>query len=569
MTGPPSAQDVADALALTLEREDASGELWCPPGDGAALRHWVTDRSASLGTGIRRAVRLARLMAMADRDYVRFLYTRIGALRTRHFRQSLQTAAAEGRLQKSVAVLSDIGVALPEPALAAPDDARQAFEIDFAQMPRLAALIDILHNALGFAAVADMLAPLLQPIPKSSANEVARALHAAINAWLGERLESPNHILQAQRLRAFLASRGRVAPETIDDEGILLFWTSAMEAAEEERVDGFKLYRSAAAAMLRYRGALRDAAAARHLEQSIGEGLENTDIAIDQVEASSESWQSPLRALMLPPANAIKWLNRKEQHGLLNYLGGPADAESDEATDNNGPWNSGLAGDAPFDLAFRLTLLRVDVFGAAQASIVARLRKRGAPDGAIAQAMEPIDDVAYANAAAAYAELSDQLRLETLAALGSLMEAGAAEAVILLDHLAGPDAVKAVLGGMLAHALAGATSDTEAVRKRIGPALRSAMADPASVPEGAGRDLLLEAVAAARKVNRAGFRREDRGDDAMRTALQAGAAAVVEVARELVRLTATFSAALPGDIAADRSRFLLVFRHIYLGTKEN
>jgi hypothetical protein len=568
MAGPPSAQDVADALALTLERQDSSGELWCPPGDGIALRRWVTDRSASLGTGIRRAVRLARLMAMADRDYVRFLYARITALRTRHFRQSLQTAAAEGRLPRSVAILSDIGVVLPEPALAAPDDARQAFEIDFAQMPRLAALIDILHNALGFSVVADMLAPLLQPLPKSSANEVARALHAALNAWLGERLESPNHILQAQRIRAFLTSRGRVAPETVDDEGILLFWTAATEVAEEERVDGFKLYRSAAAAMLRYRDALRDAAAARQLEQSIGEGLENTDIAIDQVEASSESWQSPLRALLSPPANAIKWLNRKEQHGLLNYLGGPA--EADEAGEDGSPWKAGLAGDARFDLAFRLTLLRVDVFGAAQASIVARLRKRAAPDEAIAQAMEPVDDMAYANAAAGYTGLSDQLRLESLAALASLMEAGAAEAVILLDHLAGPDAVKAVLGAMLAHTLsAGAASDTEAVRKRIGPALRSAVADPASVPEGVGRDLLLEAVAAARKVNRAGFRREDRADHAMQAALQAGAAAVVEVARELARLTEVISAAPPGDSAADRSRFFPVFRRIYLAEKEN
>ena len=78
MSASPSAQDVADALAMTLEREDASGAPWCPPGDAAALRQWVTDRSASLGTGLRRATRLARLMAVADgrADYIRFLYER-------------------------------------------------------------------------------------------------------------------------------------------------------------------------------------------------------------------------------------------------------------------------------------------------------------------------------------------------------------------------------------------------------------------------------------------------------------------------------------------------------------
>src|SRR5215468_8531225 len=150
MAGPPSAQDVADALAMTLEREDAAGAPWCPPGDGAAVRRWVTDRSAALGSGIRRAVRLARLMAVADgRDYARFIYVRLAALRARHFRQVLEAAVAEGRLPKRVAVLSDSGVHLNEPALAAPGDAPTAFEIDFAQMPRLAALIDVMHNALG------------------------------------------------------------------------------------------------------------------------------------------------------------------------------------------------------------------------------------------------------------------------------------------------------------------------------------------------------------------------------------------------------------------------------------
>ena len=36
-----------------------------------------------------------------------------------------------------------------------------SFDIDFAQMPRLAALLDVLHNALGFASVEDLLEPIL------------------------------------------------------------------------------------------------------------------------------------------------------------------------------------------------------------------------------------------------------------------------------------------------------------------------------------------------------------------------------------------------------------------------
>jgi hypothetical protein len=44
---------------------------------------------------------------------------------------------------------------------------------------------------------------------------------------------------------------------------------------------------------------------------------------------------------------------------------------------------------------------------------------------------------------------------------------------------------------------------------------------------------------------------------------------VVEVVRELARLTAAFSKAPPGNLAADRARFPLVFRRIYLVAKEN
>jgi len=179
MAASPNAQDVAEALAITLEREGTSGALWCPPGDGETLRRWVTDRTAALGTGIRRAVRLARLMAVADgRDYVRFLYVRLPALRARLFHAALQEAAVQGRLDRSVAVLLDNCVHLREPAVAPEAEAGGVFEIDFTQMPRLAALLDFLHNALGFAVVADLLAPLLKrPVPASSATLPERAAY--------------------------------------------------------------------------------------------------------------------------------------------------------------------------------------------------------------------------------------------------------------------------------------------------------------------------------------------------------------------------------------------------------
>jgi hypothetical protein len=595
MPTPPSAQDVADALAMTLEREDVSGAPWCPPGDAVALRKWVTDRSASLGTGIRRAMRLARLMAVADgrTDYIRFLYERVGSLRARLFRQALERAAAEGRLPNSFATLTENGVHLREAALTPQGAPQDAFEIDFVQMPRLAALLDIMHNALGFTVVADLLAPLLPKAgaPKSSADEVARALQAALNAWLSERLESNNHILQAQHIRGFISGRGRLAPETVDDETILLFWIKAAEASETERIEGFRLYRTVAGAMLRYRQALRDAMAERHLEEALGRGLEpaNDSAISEQVDSRGESWRSPLRMLYKPPASRVKWLTAREQHVLLNYLGGPADDAKDadkeppnpaEDSDDN-TWNGGLAGDERFSLSHWLTLLRADVFGTAQASIVGQLRKRADAETAIAQGVETLDAANYAAAASVYADLRAQLHVESLAALALLMEAGAAEAVILLRALGGDAVVAEIVGPARRRPVLVGDDDDDAMEEEddtedaadllqaIAPRLTAAIADPTTVAEGAGRTVLVEAVTARRKVSRAGFRREDRADPQMATALRSGATAVFDVIQELDRLMGTVSAKAAGaDLAGDRARFVAAFRNIYLGGAE-
>jgi hypothetical protein len=161
------------------------------------------------------------------------------------------------------------------------------------------------------------------------------------------------------------------------------------------------------------------------------------------------------------------------------------------------------------------------------------------------------------------------------------MEAGAAEAVILLRWLGGDAAVASVVGPARRRPVLvrddddddddedETEHDADDLRAQIAPRLTAAIADPSKVPEGDGRTLLLEAVAARRKVSRAGFRREDRADVAMADALRAGAAAVFEVIRELDRLTIALSAKAPAaDLAGDTARFMAAFRHIYLGAAD-
>ena len=565
----PGIQDVAQALAITAERETVDGALWCPFHDGATLRRWVTDRGSALGGGIRRMVRLARLMSAAcDGDYSRFLYVRLPALRSAHFRHELSAAAVP---LKVIADISETGVLLGEPAMALQWRQDQGFAIDFTQMPRLAALLDFLHNSLGFAAVANMLQPVTGPGPATAhADDVARPLHAALNAWLTPRLGSTNHHRQAQRIRAFLAERGRVVPEAIDDDAILRFWMVTNAAPADDSVEGFRLYRSAASALLRYRQALIDAAAARHLETSFGRASGwDMDTGSPPAEWTSDSWQSPLRTVMSPPSSRIKWLTKREQGQLSNVLGAPE--ESGDTPEDGNPstrWKAGLAGDDnPFDLSFWLTLLRADVFGSAQASVVARLRKHAAATAAIAEAIEPIDDNAYASRAAGYLAVAKQLRVECLAALAILMEQGAVEAMFLLRQFGGAEAIADIIGPLDA---ASAVLECDEVPAQLGDAiasvLRAAIGVQGGIAPGSTRQLLLTARTAAGNVNRMGFRRQDRADATMLAGLRWGAPAVVDLIRELERLGAVLAPkAATASVSDDREQFLSTFEHIYCG----
>jgi hypothetical protein len=338
---------------------------------------------------------------------------------------------------------------------------------------------------------------------------------------------------------------------------------------------------------------LRDAMVERHLEEALGRGLEpaNDNAINEQVDSRGEPWCSPLRMLYKPPASRVKWLTAKEQRLLLNYLGGPADEANDTddeppdpaADSADGAWHGGLAGDERFSLSHWLTLLRADVFGSVQASIVGRLRKRAAVETAIAQAVETLDAAAYAAAANVYADLRAQLHVESLAALALLMEAGAAEAVILLRGLGGAAAVAEIVGPARRQPVLVSDDDDEDagqeenetedtadnLRQVISPRLMAAVADPTTVAEGAGRTLLVEAVTARRKVSRAGFRREDRADLRMAMALRAGATAIFDVINELDRLVGVLSSkAGEADLAGDTARFIATFRTTYLGGAE-
>lgn len=584
---PHGAQEVADAMAATFEREDLAGSQlrWCPERDAIAVRRWIVDRSRDLGGGIRRVVRFARLAAIAGGgDHLRFLYdTRIPSLRAPYFKATLLAARACGRLSQGQAMLSPTGVTLIEPCMCPAGGEKSGFVIDFAQMPRLAALLDILHNALGYAVVADILEPILvRDTPHVHADEVARVLHAKLNGWLSDRLDSPHYIRQGQTMRAFLAGRGPLAPEVIDNEAILSFWISISAAPEDSRIEGFRLFTSAARAMLRYRCALRDQAAygAIGAPLALDDNLDHDgcETALGMSSELARPRASPLWGLATHPASAVKWLTKRERLRLLNYLGGPhpgsKDGDPDWERQDSKDDDRGLAGGERFDLRLVRTLLRADVFGTAQAGIVARMRKRIPAAVAIAEAMAPATDDAYEACASAYARVREQLRMEALAALVVLFEHGAVEALVLVGHLAGRDAVREVLQlARVEPSDADAANGVDALqqcdlsterRQAIASALRSIARERGSADGGSLSALLAQAHAARPQVNRIGFRPEDRADPSLLAALQGSVHAVADALAELDRLLSAFPQAAHADaVSADRPRFGAAFRDAY------
>jgi hypothetical protein len=350
-------------------------------------------------------------------------------------------------------------------------------------------------------------------------------------------------------------------------------------------VEGFRLFTSAARALLRYRRVLSDCATygAIGAPLALDDHLDHAtpQAALSLAASFGGDWQTPLRALASRPANTVKWLTKREWLKLLNYLGGPHPDDEDEDTaaerQERAEGDRGLAGSERFDLSFVRTLMRADVFGAAQANIVARLRRSVPPAAAVADAMAPLTDEAYDGCAASYGAVRDQLRLEVLVALAALMEQGALEALALIGYLAGRDAVDSLLVragvGVSAPLHSGAVTAADPPpqpdldddrRGSIAQVLRSALRTRDGAADGAVSDLVAEVLAAVPRVNRVGFRREDRTNPATLAALRASVRAVVDVLTELDRLIAVLPrAAGPKATSDDRPRFEAAFRDIY------
>ena len=610
--GLDGAQDVAEVLAISFERETPGGQPWCHPRECDLVQRWIGDQGRELAGAIRRLSRLVHIMALADGQYSRFLYQRINVLRAPAFVAALRQAQGAGRLPAARVMLDADGAILAHGAMGG------AFSIPFAHMPRLCLLLDVLHNALGFAAVADVLEGLgRRDVPAAAFETASAALETMFQAWLGARLDSRHHLRQAKVMRAYLAATGGIASHRITDTSIFDFWRGQATGPADRAIDGFRLFTSAARAMLIYRTALADAEAAHHIRRagdldSYERVWSNLPDGEDHAPAGASAWLSPLDKLARDPACAVKWLTKKETQFLVHYLGCRDDDGgdvSDRAPDgavSRSCDNGGLAGDGRFDLQFLRTLARADVFGAAQASIIGRLRKRQA--GCVDAVCLLLARDAFERTFAIYREIEDQLALEARAAIVRLALDDAGHLAGGATDTGGPTGALGLIGALGEHeALAALASLAASLRLRVaGSALATvdpadvdpadaditdaavaegirgleralvlALREPARLPASAARAFFTGALAAARKVHRQGFQiaANDGADGASPATasavagLRASAPVVAELLRDVARLRqAAERAARSGQLAdaeADIAQFTDVFRAMY------
>lgn len=432
--------EVRQALEMTTERMTVQGRPWCPVKTGAFLTREMLCLGPSLPGLAQRAVRLARVLEwLRQREgYVGALY-RLPTLTTAAFSDQLQRNLARldgvaevdgetlylteeamgvsGTVTHSAAQASAIeqggastaqiaGSAEPEDASRRlgpianvvplqnasskagrpPRSAGQLnhFTFRLSSLPIVAAYLDVVHNMLGYAAVAALLGPVTRPpagqCDPETVRIVSRDLSRAVDGWLRARLDSQHAMRQGAEISKFLHLRNasQVSDGMIDNAAILAFWQSYAPLPDPP-VDGFIQFRSVARLMLGFRRAQRLAALeVEHPGYAGAEGVGAPDpFELAEESLSFDTFHSPLLNLAVEPPRRVKWMTSTRQDLLLLWLDTPG-GEDGETT------LSLFAGDPPSE-EFALTAVRAAVFGSQQSLLIR--------NGSAAEAKRPDSDV--------------------------------------------------------------------------------------------------------------------------------------------------------------------------------
>ncbi len=258
-------------------------------------------------------VNAADACARRNESYERFMLG-VPLATPRHFRNHLSVMQAQGGWRRPGFSVEPAGI-----TIAYGDGG--AFDISFSRMPVLAALLEFVIGAEGYAATDDIFAGMLAGAGDEAAIGVAaNTLSRRIYAYLSGNLPSAQNMAKFNRILEFLGARADDGEVEIDDSAIVEFWLDQSGAASADE-GSFRTFRSALDACLAFMQALELAAdrrAALHAAP-IGGDAEEGEIDPDSLSGlidAPEQWQSPLLMLEDEPLTRVKFLTGREKDAL-------------------------------------------------------------------------------------------------------------------------------------------------------------------------------------------------------------------------------------------------------------
>ncbi len=426
------------------------------------------------------------------------------------------------------------------------------FTVSYARMPFLAALVEFLVTALGYADVDDILGGVGKSPTRASVSAAAAALARRLYDYLKDHLPTAQNQRKFRRLIAFLEERFGPSFDAgaIDDTAVLAFWISDSGQAAEDGLD-FKTFVSVFRAFLRLRQSLEQATAKLAIDGALPIGSDreagevDPEAVLEAVETVDE-YRSPLTVLDSPPTAGVKFLNKREQQDLALLM------ESGDGA-----------------LALPLSVLRCEVFGAAQAQITQAVRRK-ASAGELARLMHQPAET-YEARQTVLRELEEHVGRVLLASFHALARCRSREALGLLVALR-PDLDMAPLAEILGVDRSYAENVVLLRADSVSDRFLILLEDPTR----AGPELsawLAETRKAFRTVSRQGFRAEDLDRPEIEEGHAAGSKAMLDLRQRLAAfLERLDSLPLPESdwerqFAADRAAFARQFEILYGGDR--
>jgi len=231
------------------------------------------------------------------------------------------------------------------------------FVLGYGRMPFLTALLEAIISMVGYEPVAQAFADMTaRASDQDNIKDTANTLNRLIYNWLRDNLSTTQTAQKFDAILSWLKAGGTDGSALIDDEKIMTFWQQQNTGHAEVESD-FRTFRSAVGGFVDFLRAIETGTSQSMVSYARPLGTDRDAGEIDPLVHEDDNpagaWQTPLTLLDTPPADAIKFLNKKEREDLDFLM-------------DCGP----LALDLP------LSVLRGEVFGAVQARITQALRRK-------------------------------------------------------------------------------------------------------------------------------------------------------------------------------------------------